>query len=435
MDVERGEQVLRRLAHLRVGKIPWLSGPLNPVGSIREKYMFGLQSRPLWVRVLVGLLVLAVLVQVLLVCLVLFALWGRSAGWRVVGAWVPLLVGLGACSIAIAFFFRRGRRAAVAGAAVLCLGAVGLGVWDGRQQKAEAALLRIGVTEPSMAEYTPGVGNPRLAQLDAPATLRLERDGLPRLDGATALYPLYAAFVQATWPDLDASEMAELVQVNKTPEAYQRLFAGHTDIIFVARPSRAQSEAAKAAGLDLQLTPIGREAFVFYVASENPVTGLSQEQIRGIYSGQLTRWSEVGGAGGRIRAFQRPAGSGSQSMLEKIMGDTPLMKAPVQNEVAGMGGVVQRTSDYINYPGAIGYSFRVFVSQILQAGGIRLLTVDGVAPTPETIADGSYPFSAEFYAATLGSPVGEAKRFIDWMRSPQGQALVEKTGYVRLAGQ
>lgn len=386
----------------------------------------------MWVRVLARLVVLAVLVQVLLVCLVVFAMGG---GWQIVGARVPLLIGLGACSLAFAFFFRRGRPASVTAAVLLWLGAAGLGVWDHRQQKAEASLLRIGVQEPSMAEYTPGSDSPRLARLDEPATLRLGREGLPRLDGATALYPLYAAFVQATWPELSAADMAELVQVNKTPDAYKRLFAGETDIIFVARPSKAQSEAAEAAGLDLTLTPIGREAFVFYVASANPITGLTQVQIRGIYSGKFTRWSELGGTGGQIRAFQRPAGSGSQSMLEKIMGDTPLMKAPVQNEVAGMGGVVQRTSDYINYPGAIGYSFRVFVSNILQAGGIRLLTVDGVAPTSETIADGSYPFSAEFYAATLGAPVGEAQRFIDWIRSSQGQALVEKTGYVRWAGQ
>jgi phosphate transport system substrate-binding protein len=295
-------------------------------------------------------------------------------------------------------------------------------------------MLRIGEQEQNMGVYAPGEGNPRLARLDQPATLSVPKAGLPRLDGATALYPLYAAFVQATWPVLDPQEMADLVKVSKTSEAYRRLFAKEADIIFVARPSVAQREAAKAAGLDLQLTPIGREAFVFYVPSENPVSGLTQTQIRGIYSGQLTQWNEVGGGSGGIRAFQRPAGSGSQSMLEKIMGDTPLMKAPVQNEVAGMGGIVQKTSDYINYPGAIGYSFRVFVANILQAGGIRLLSIDGVAPTEATIADGSYPFAAEFYAATIGLPSGESKRFIDWMRSPEGQRLVERTGYVKLAG-
>jgi phosphate transport system substrate-binding protein len=396
--------------------------------------MWGLQSQARWVRVLVGALVLTALAFVLFLCLLVYGLGQTMGGGGNIDRWLPSLVGLGACCLTVAFFFQTGRRAAVAAAVVCWLGAAGITWWDVRQRALEAALLRIGVQEPNMDVYTPGADNPRLARLDAPATLKLPRQGLPRLDGATALYPLYAAFVQATWPALDAYDMADLVKVSKTPEAYKRLFAREADIIFVARPSKAQSEAAKAAGLYLHLTPIGREAFVFYVSSENPVTGLTQAQIRGIYSGQITRWSEVGGAEGSIRAFQRPVGSGSQSMLEKIMGDTPLMKAPVQNEVGGMGGVVQKTSDYINYPGAIGYSFRVFVNNILHAGGIRLLTVDGVAPTAEAIADGSYPFSAEFYAATIGPPKGEARLFIDWMRSAEGQTLVERTGYVGLKG-
>lgn len=372
--------------------------------------MLGLNNRPLWMRLLAGGLVIAALVAVLLLSLLGYAF---GSGAKLPQGWVWVGVGLGACCWVYAFFFQTGRRAAVVGAVLCWLGALGLGVWDDRQRKKEAAFLRISTQEPNMAVYEPRGDNQKLARLDAPASLKLPREGLPRLDGATALYPLYAAFVQASWPALDAYDMAELVRVSKTSEAYKRLFAREADIIFVARPSQAQSAAAKAAGLDLQLTPIGREAFVFYVSSENPVTGLTQAQIRGIYSGQLTRWSEVGGGDGDIRAFQRPAGSGSQSMLEKIMGDTPLMKAPVQNEVGGMGGVVQKTSDYINYPGAIGYSFRVFVNNILQAGGIRLLSVDGVAPTPETITNGSYPFAAEFYAATIGPPTGEAKRFIE----------------------
>ena len=284
-----------------------------------------------------------------------------------------------------------------------------------------------------MRRYRPIASNTLLARLDGPASLSLPPSALPRLDGATALYPLYAAFVLATWPEVEVGELDQLVQVNKTTGAYERLFNRQADIVFVASPSKAQAERAQAAGLDLQLTPIGREAFVFYVSSLNPVVGLTQAQIRGIYSGNITDWRALGGERGAIRAFQRPQGSGSQSMLEKIMGDARPMAAPTVNVVQGMGGVVQQTSDYVNHPGAIGYSFRVFVASILQAGGIRLLDVDGVAPTVATIADGRYPFAAEFYAATIGPPQGDARRFIDWIRSPEGQTLVERTGYVPLA--
>ncbi|WP_279401693.1 substrate-binding domain-containing protein [Piscibacillus salipiscarius] len=67
----------------------------------------------------------------------------------------------------------------------------------------------------------------------------------------------------------------------------------------------------------LNMTPIGREAFVFFVHADNPVDSLKVEEIQGIYSGNITNWKEVGGEDVEIRAFQRPEGSGSQTMLKR----------------------------------------------------------------------------------------------------------------------
>lgn len=396
-----------------------------------EQDMFGLHSKPPMIRFLAGALALIVLSNLLLISLAGFAIEGAG---KTLQSWQFVGMGLAGFFLALAFFFRQGRRWTFGAAVALAVAAAGVRTvvaWEVRQ---EAALLQVAALEPDMQTYLPVADNPRLARLDGAASLKLPAGNLPRLDGATALYPLYAAFVAATWPAVDEGTLAQRVQVSKTPQAYERLFAREADIIFVAKPSKAQVEKARSAGLDLQLTPIGREAFVFYVSTENPVTGLTREQVRGIYAGTVKDWRELGGRPGEIRAFQRPPDSGSQSMMEKIMGETPLMEAPTKNVVQGMGGVVSQTRDYTNYPGAIGYSFRVFVANILQAGGIRLLTIDGVAPTEGTIADGSYPFTAEFYAATIGPPSGETQRFIDWIRSPEGQTLVRRTGYVGLAG-
>ncbi|MFD2879322.1 PstS family phosphate ABC transporter substrate-binding protein [Paenibacillus rhizoplanae] len=109
----------------------------------------------------------------------------------------------------------------------------------------------------------------------------------------------------------------DLVLCTSTSEAYKRLIAGNADIIFAAAPSLAQTKQAKLAGRELKLTPIGREAFAFFVNKRNPVDSLSIDQIKDIYSGTVTNWKEVGGKKASIRAFQREENSGSQTKLQK----------------------------------------------------------------------------------------------------------------------
>lgn len=281
--------------------------------------------------------------------------------------------------------------------------------------------------------YQPYQENTKAQSLGQPATLKLDSN-LPRLDGATALYPLYSAFVQAVYPEKEYDLHDHQVRASTTPEAYEYLLDGTADMIFVAGPSTQQLAIAKEKGVEMKLTPIGREAFVFFVHADNPVKGLTTEQIQGIYSGAITNWQEVGGKNEPIRAFQRPENSGSQTALEKFMGNKPIMEPPNENRVSGMGGIIEKTSDYKNYPNAIGYSFRFFATEMVQNGNIRLLEVNGVLPSKATIADQSYPLSSEFYVITAGSQNPNVPKLIDWILSEQGQALVEKTGYTPLAG-
>ncbi|OHX54035.1 hypothetical protein BB777_07285 [Planococcus faecalis] len=95
-------------------------------------------------------------------------------------------------------------------------------------------------------------------------------------------------------------------------------------MIFAAEPSSGQKKAAEAAGVELELTPIGREAFVFFVNSRNSVTDLASKDIQGIYSGDIENWKELGGKNDEIRPFQRPEDSGSQTMFIKFMEDQKL---------------------------------------------------------------------------------------------------------------
>ncbi|WP_336634221.1 PstS family phosphate ABC transporter substrate-binding protein [Lysinibacillus fusiformis] len=283
--------------------------------------------------------------------------------------------------------------------------------------------------EIDVSAYQPFTQGNQVVKPDEKASLQLT-ESLPRLDGATAMYPLYAAFVEATYPKGDYQPYNSRVQVSRTPEAYQNLIAGNVDLIFVAAPSASQEWQAEKEGLTFDMTPIGREAFVFFVHHKNSVDNVTLEQVKKIYAGEITNWRDVGGDDEAIRAFQRPADSGSQTALEKLMGNMSIMKAPSENIASGMGGIIHEVSQYRNYKNAMGYTFRYYSTEMVQNKKIKLLSIDGVAPTKENIRNGTYPLVSEFYAVTTGAENENVQKLMDWILTDEGQALVEKVGYV-----
>lgn len=366
-----------------------------------------------------------------------------------VKVWPVLGFGLVAALI-LRFAFQIGKKwrrrvwAVYGAAALVCLSYAGYGVWSD-------SLPTVDDRDALLYRYEPFAEGTQAVYLQEASTLRFtpeELDGL-RIDGATALYPVYAAFVQATFPEGEYPRYqyegapGPEVSCNGTTFAYEQLLKGEADVIFCAAPSQAQQDAAAELGLELHLTPVGREAFVFFVNRKNPVTGLTVEQIRGIYSGEITNWSELGGKWQSIRPFQRDEGSGSQTAMQALMAGTELMEPELHDRIDGMGGIVTEVADYRNHSNAIGYSFRFYASGMVVSDQIRLLALNGVEPTRDTIRDGSYPIASEFYAVTA-APVGQPgpeetdgvlKAWLEWITGPQGQWIVDQTGYVSLTGE
>lgn len=278
--------------------------------------------------------------------------------------------------------------------------------------------------------YKPFESENRLTALATPATLSFSSDW-PKIDGATAAYPIYASAVQALYQGLDRSSVKPYIASTRTPEAYKSLIGGDIDLIFAAQPSEQQKQLAADNGLTLTMVPFAREAFVFIAHKDNPITNLSVEQIRSIYAGKINNWQEVGGPDRRIIPFQRPEGSGSQTtMLAKVMQNTAI-RQPLESEMAqGMGGIIRQVANYQNTPDSLGYSFRYYASKMNQNENLQLLSVNGIAPTVENIRNGSYPFSVSVYMVTARQPTPNTQKLMDWFLSPQGQKLVEDVGYV-----
>lgn len=310
------------------------------------------------------------------------------------------------------------------------------------------------LTEFDLMNIAPFRENNGLAKLDKAASLQFtDFNDMPRLDGATAAYPVYASFVQEVYKGLgdyyaankDSTEKdfyfafvnnssfpLNIIQCTKTNQAYERLINGETDIIFVAEPSKDHINRIKEKGDDFELTPIGSEAFVFFTNIKNPVDSLTIEEIQKIYSGEITSWKEVGGLKHNILPYQRPQNSGSQTIMEnKVMKDIKMIAPTERTFAGGMGGIIREVASYKNAKSAIGYSFMYYSSKMIKNNQIKYIGVNGIKPTKETVRNKSYPFTVPVYAVTLKSNKKEnVTKFIDWILSDEGQSLIEKTGYV-----
>jgi phosphate transport system substrate-binding protein len=359
---------------------------------------------------------------------------------------MPLVLGLVLLSSVGGFLLGRRRSLAdapgrrwLAGVLAAVLALVGTAGGQVAVATANARLLEEGTQvsqEVDLEDYRPFSSSGKLVTPDSPSSLVLTED-FPVLDGATAAYPIYAAMGQAMYRIPENAHREDFVDhyltCSNTSGGYQRLIDGDADVFFGAQPSKRQQEAAAAAGRKLDLTPVGREAFVLFVNDNNPVPGLTTAQVQDIYTRRITNWKQVGGRDEQIIPFQRPEDSGSQTVMQAKVMQGRTMAAPLRDEqVDGMGGILSEVAEYRNSTAAIGYSFRWYATVMNGNPGIRLLAIDGVAPTPENIRNGSYPYTVDVYAVTAGTTNPNAAKVVDWVVSDEGQALIEKVGYVGL---
>ncbi len=256
------------------------------------------------------------------------------------------------------------------------------------------------------------------------------KENPPVIDGAAALFPVYSAFVHATYPE-DTVLGEGVFQYNNTPRGYRALAKKETDLFIGVYSSEEQLAYAAENDTHFTFTPIGYDAFVFFIHKDNPVDSLTSDQIRAIYAGEITNWKEVGGKDEEIVAYQRNEGSGSQSMLLRFMGENEVMKAPSRNTIGGMGEIIEQVSDYKSTTASIGFSFRFYVEGIIKNPDIKMISIDGVYPTADNVREERYPIRTPFYAVTYKENTNpNTDVLIYWILSDEGQRIIEETGYV-----
>lgn len=272
----------------------------------------------------------------------------------------------------------------------------------------------------------------------------------PRLDNATATLPLAMVvacdLLGVPWkrghdgvivptpktPQQQslADVIADKVLVSQTHQAYLNLIDGSVDLVFVAsKPSVEELAHAATLGVTLDPRPVALDALVFLFNKYNPQDALTTEQIRSVYAGITKSYAELGGKAVPIHPYYRQDNSGSQELLKAlVMKGTPMGDFPDSFLAVSMGGLIDLM---ITDGQALGYSVFYFVNLQYVRGGTRLVRVDGVMPTPETIATRAYPLTSETYAVTRTglSPSSTTYKLKLWLEAPEGQAVIKKSGY------
>lgn len=332
------------------------------------------------------------------------------------------------------------------GVAVVCAGSVPVAFFRITEDGAEP-IEGLGRFEGVTAGLLPHEDASELAKLDdgTTPTLRFSEDTpLPHLDGEAPLYPLYAACVEAAYPpDVQYETWDEgenpVLTLSGDENPWQRLLDGDADVIFAAMPGPDASVWATLAarGLTLKFTPLCRDAVVFPVNADNPVEELSVDQLRRIYAGEIVNWSDVGASGpGNIVAYQDEPDSEGRAAFDRLCGFAALADAPqgILDYSGWFPDANSGTVAYRNLPNALGYALLSRCAGLTAGGAVKLLGVDGVAPTDESIADGAYPFAETLFAVTRADNDNPNVRLLlDWLQSDQGRRLAAKAGFTVLA--
>ncbi|NCB51141.1 MAG: hypothetical protein EOM54_04565 [Clostridia bacterium] len=242
----------------------------------------------------------------------------------------------------------------------------------------------------------------------------------PVIEGSAALEPLAEA-IASVMLGQSRESASEFLDMGNTVQSYTDLMSGDCGLVLAPEVKAALS--GRQPDSVCEFAAIAQDALVFYVSNTNPVDSLTVDQITGIYTGEYTNWSEVGGDNVAIRAFTREDWSGSQNAMENLVMD---------GRNFGVSIPEPSESVFDGSDGAIGYSLFHYASNMQMIDGYKIIKVEGVEPSAEATASGDYPLIAEYCAVISASAAdGSPERILwEWLQGPDGQEFIAAQGYV-----
>ncbi len=184
----------------------------------------------------------------------------------------------------------------------------------------------------------------------------------------------------------------------------------------------AESAAAKAKGVELKPVTVAYDGLGVIVNAANPIKGLTKKQVEQIFTGEITDWSALGGAGGKISIYTRNTSSGTYSDWKELA----MNKRDYASSAQKMAGHEQIAAEVGKNANGIGYVGLAYMN----APGTKIVAIDGVMPTGDAVRNKSWIYARPTFYYTNGEPSGIAKQFVDFTLSPAGQKIVDRVGFV-----
>jgi phosphate transport system substrate-binding protein len=233
------------------------------------------------------------------------------------------------------------------------------------------------------------------------------------------------------YPDIDDyTNFSEKTSVSGTHGAYMSLINEESDLILVARePSGDELDVAGLEGVELEITPVALDAFIFIANTNNPVKSLTTSQIKDIYKNNITNWEEVGGNDSRINPYVRNANSGSQELMETLVMKGESMADWTEAILSGMSGPFSTLRFDEN---GLCYTVYYYKEQMVRDQIVKHFSVDGIYPDKKTIKNQSYPYTTFVYAVVRQDLDRSSMAFKVYkaLQTKGGKRIIEKSGYV-----
>ncbi len=261
------------------------------------------------------------------------------------------------------------------------------------------------------------------------------KDNFPIVGGSLALKPYGQALTSTVLGIPREGAIDPIIWEGSTTQKYQEFVDGKIELLLAYEPSEEAIEYAKEKGFEWEIQAIGADALVFICSNENPVKSLTMDQIKKIYSGEITNWNQVGGNNAEIAAYQRNRDSGSHTLFDKLinLGDK-LIEPPKEKQIESMIGLLEAIADYDDSENSLGYTVYYYLTNMEsdKLESSKILWVDGIEPTNENISTGKYTLVNDFYVAIPKNLPEDAPARIlyNWIISSQGKELLEKENYV-----
>ncbi len=278
--------------------------------------------------------------------------------------------------------------------------------------------------------------NAQVSKEQSENSIILSKKELPSLDAQVNLQPLMTEIVRNFTQDNSIVDTS--LNYSENNSAYERLINGEVDVLLATAPNDDILARASAMGVELELIPIAKDGFVFYVNSSNPVDSLKVSDIQKIYSGQITNWVQLGGENENIIAFQRTENSLNQrEMMSLVMKNLEVINPPRYIfKDANFGEINDLIACYDNSKAGIGYSYYSDAKILYDIDSkkddeIKLIKINDIEPNYDSISQSEYPFQTNYYLVRNKNNTREnVEIFINAMLSERGKKAIKEAGYI-----